>query len=124
MVTGRHLVVVDGIPETEQVVRAVFEPRGMQVTRLVPSDDEPCHRPQPCAVVDLVIIDEDGSPEQTTRPRAMWSESYRVVIGSGRYPANETVGQQYLRKPFQYAELIGAIERLLATEVEPASDAD
>ena len=28
VVTGRHLVLVDGIPETEQVVRAVFEPRG------------------------------------------------------------------------------------------------
>ena len=114
MVTGRHLVLVDGIPETEQVVRAVFEPQGNRVTRMLPSEGVACDEPSSADAVDLVIIDQDGLPTQDAAPPDDWDDSYRVVIGSARYPVQDADGQQYLRKPFQYAELIGAIEKLLS----------
>ena len=116
-------MLVDGIPETEQVVRAVFEPRGLHVTRLQPSLNRERSAAEAPPTVDLVIIDEEDATE---RPLAAgpsdFSQSCRVVIGSGRYPVQHNAGQQYLRKPFQYSELIGAIERLLEPEFAPATD--
>lgn len=116
-------MLVDGIPETEQVVRAVFEPRGMQVTRLDPSRNTELSRSEVRHTVDLVIIDEeDGAEQPMDAGRSDWSQSCRVVIGSARCPAEQTAGQQYLRKPFQYAELIRAIERLLEPKPVPGTD--
>lgn len=113
MALGQHVVVVDGISETAQVLRAVLEPRGMQVNRvlsytLTESDaqDHPA----------LVIVHEDESPasaaDDVLPPR--WSGTPRVVIGSAELLTETGDGRRtYLQKPFQYGELVRAVERLL-----------
>jgi DNA-binding response OmpR family regulator len=103
---------MDRHSETQEVLKAVFEPRGMHVERLPSSAGEqpkpPSQRP------DLIIIDSElgeslphGGPE--------WDGVPRVIIGQARLPvaARGSGNCRYLCKPFQYGELIRAVENLL-----------
>ena len=109
MTAAQRVLVVDGLAETEEVLRAVLGPRGLEVDRIRGSRvGESATNPRPSVVV--VHID-DSSPELHER----WQNMPRVLIGPARL--SECRGaeeEQYLAKPFQYGELIGAIERLLA----------
>lgn len=107
----RRVLVVDPESATEEVLKAVFEPKGLQVDRV---QDLNSPRRHGSALPSLLVIDDDGlstEPAQTNE----WGSVPRVIIGSARLPAN-TIGkrQRYLQKPFQYPELIRMIDQLLA----------
>ena len=108
-------MVVDGLTETEEVLKAVLEPRGMQVTR-VSSDDrhERFHSTEEPTVV--VLHESDRSVSQDTRVASRsltWGEIPCVVIGRTHPPLHASHrARRYLPQPFQYAELVTAIESL------------
>ncbi|MDA1013061.1 MAG: hypothetical protein O3A00_01250 [Planctomycetota bacterium] len=103
MVSGQHLLVVDGLAETKEVLKAVFEPRGLNVDRIRGHDDR-----RRDSRANLVVLHEDASQIEVNR----WQHLPRVVIGSARLTVPNS-GECRLREPFQYPELIQAIESLL-----------
>lgn len=123
MVSGQRVLVVDGLAETEQVLKAVLEPRGLHVDRVrrgtppLSCTEEPKKRAPVAARPNVLVLHEDvedaGGLDQ-------WGQIPRVIIGSMRVPERSDSGE-YLPHPFQYRELIGAIERLLSPQTESFS---
>ncbi len=112
----RRVVVVDGLPETEQVLKAVLEPRGFQVSRTrgtnPPSALTASKPPQ------LLVLHHDQTQNASNGSRDVnWPTTPAVIIGNLEVPA--TAGNhvpdhcRMLSHPFHYAELINAIDRLL-----------
>ena len=115
--TAQRVLVIDGLPETEEVLRAVLEPRGMRVER-VRGGNARATLDQP-APPSVVVLHEETVPA----PHGGWQAVPRVIIGSVQLPAADAVlrgNAHYRPKPFHYGELIGAIERLLASPQSPA----
>ena len=108
-------MVVDGLVETEEVLKAVLEPRGMQVTRISTTrhPDAPMAQDQPSVIV--LHESEDLTNRSSHRNAATsWDAVPRVVIGRIQTRANQREQDcRYLSQPFQYAELVTAIESLL-----------
>ena len=112
VVNGQHVVVFDGLNETEQVLKAILEPQGCRVNRVrnqhsgdITSDDE---------VPSIVVVhDEDASRYTTDKPG--WNKVPKIVIGSVNKQAFSKSDQstRFLVQPFHYAELIDSIESLL-----------
>ena len=111
VVTGQRVLVVNGIPETEAVLKAVFETRGHRVQRVRSNNQQGsvplAERPS------VVVLDAD---ETNGEPDRLWSEVPRIILGdrvaaAGRFSSGE--GALFLEKPFQYPELVRAIEQLL-----------
>lgn len=108
-------MVVDGLAETEEVLKAVLEPRGLQVTRIstIRQSDAPAF-----SVESSVIVwheSEQGPNLPSHRfPAQTWAAVPRVVIGRIQ-TCTKSVDQscRYLSQPFQYAELVTAIESLI-----------
>jgi hypothetical protein len=102
-----EVVVVDGLRETTEVLRAVFEPRGVRVCRqtstCAPVQSEP-HRPQ------VLVLHEDP-PTDPDGPRVLVG---RIVLGS----ASRDLDCRSLSSPFHYGDLIAAINA--AVEAPPA----
>ena len=105
MTTGQSILVVDGVPETEQVLRAVMEPRGHQVERVRAFELDKASTEQ-----HVLIVHDEGAP--ATR-RSKHGKTPRVVIGSITTPASDDANERQLAHPFHYAELIRAVESLL-----------
>jgi hypothetical protein len=103
-----HVLVVDGISDTEAVLRAVLEPRGTQVERtrgvMVSRRSEQSNSPH------VVVIDLDE--ESAAQTASCFGDSHRILIGSVKAPVDER--DRFLAKPFQYPELLQTIEDLLA----------
>ena len=110
MANGRRVLVVDGLTETEEVLKAVLEPRGLQVNRVRANRTGQALRDSGRPTV--VVVHEDEVPSDTAGLDGL-SRIPRVVIGSAYGPAGNGNGRHYLRQPFQYRELIRIIERLL-----------
>lgn len=108
MTSDQCVLVVNGLRETRDVLQAVLEPRGMRVDR-VRGDHVPTPPDKP--VPQVVVIDGDHQAKNDVS----WSDVPRVMIGTAAKPklAMEYDQQQYLQKPFQYSELIQAIDQLL-----------
>jgi CheY-like chemotaxis protein len=104
--------VVDGISETEAVLKAVLEPQGARVERCRSSE---------CLAIDpspprVVVVDaDDASSELAFAP--LWPDVPRVVLGSARVDGSESAGR-FLEKPFHYPELIHLVESLLDLPTE------
>lgn len=113
--TGQRVLVIDGPTETEEVLRAVLEPRGLEVNRVR------AHAPHavPSNPASLVVLHEDDWPAD--RHSGAWENVPRVIIGSAAVPDSSDGEACYLQKPYHYGELIRAIERLLATPRRRAS---
>lgn len=111
MADGGRVLVVDGLTETEEVLRAILEPRGWEVARW-----RSCETP--AAIADprpqvLVIHRDDRRAAECTG--GAWDCVPRVVIGSGRLPEGRRKSRElFLRQPFHYPELIQAVEHLLS----------
>tara|TARA_R110002111_G_scaffold262869_1_gene342145 strand:+ start:59016 stop:59396 length:381 start_codon:yes stop_codon:yes gene_type:complete len=112
VVNGRHVVVFDGLNETEQVLKAILEPQGCRVNRIrkhhsgdIISSDE---------VPSIVVVHDDDSSNFTTNQPG-WNNIPKIVIGSVRKTkrTNSDQSTRFLVQPFQYAELIDSIESLL-----------
>ncbi len=99
------ILVVDGPSETTEVLRAVFEPRGHAVDRVrqsqLPSGSSP----------GVVVWHTSEFEDASAADR--FTGVPRVVIGRARVtePAS---GTRRFSQPFEYGELLGAIESLLA----------
>lgn len=118
MVNGQHVVVLDGLHETEEVLKAILEPRGCRVNRI--------RNPHSGALIAenelpsiVVLHDDDVSKASATE--SGWNEVPKVVIGSVKTPATPQSDQstRFLVQPFQYAELIDSIESLLNQPLSP-----
>lgn len=114
MTGERRVLVVDSESETEEVLKAVLGPRGLHVDRVRKLTSEPAsERPH------LLVIDDDGprpAPPADAESSSTneWSGVPRVIIGSARLAEDGSVdGRRYLQKPFQFGELIRAIDQLL-----------
>lgn len=120
MGTGQRVLVVDGPTETEEVLRAVLEPRGLEVNRVrahLPSEAGPS--------AHVVVLHEDDLLDAGDEA---WRDVPRVIIGSAPLPESVPEGsdrqEQYLQKPYHYGELIRAIEKLLGTPRPPRRSRD
>ncbi len=112
MTAQQRVLVVDGLSETEEVLRAVLEPRGLSVDRIrSAATDELASKRRPSVMV--LHVDEDPAPAAAP---AGWQNDPRIVIGSTKVnDAGDTATEDhYLEQPFQYGELIRTIERLLS----------
>lgn len=121
MLNGQRVLVVDDVSDTEEVLRAVLEPRGLRVDRI--RGESPAGSLEKSVPPSVVVIDEELTPVRLKHSQA-WPAVPQVIIGSaifddaettdGDPQAPENAERQYLRKPFQYAELIQAIEGMIA----------
>jgi hypothetical protein len=97
-------LVVDGPSETTEVLRAVFEPRGHVVDRVRQSQLPSGNSPR------VVVWHTSESEEVSAADRFVGVP--RVVIGRAR--VNDAAsGTHRFSQPFEYRELLGAIESLL-----------
>ncbi len=114
MSSGQRIVVVDGLSETEEVLKAILEPRGFQVTRMRTHDS--VARFRETEPPNVVVV--HGSAADVNEPSVgIWNSIPRVVIGSAHHAPTQVserrTSTHFLNKPFQYGELIRAIEQLL-----------
>ena len=104
----RRVLVINPKSEMEEVLKAVLEPRGLQV-------ELARHLDSPAAASEqiLLIIDDDSHSSDSSGAK-QWGSVPRVIIGSARVPENAAAQhRRYLTKPFQYTDLIRAIDQLL-----------
>jgi CheY-like chemotaxis protein len=107
---SRSVLVIDGSADTDAVLRAVLEPRGARVRR-TRSHRVAAESSRP----DVVVIDlDEGSAD-----RHAFGATPRVLIGSQRVTVRQP-HDRFLEKPFQFPELIRAVEELLATAAPAA----
>jgi CheY-like chemotaxis protein len=112
----KRVLVVDGLSETEEVLRAVLEPRGLSVDRIRSAATEQLaakRRPS------VMVLHVDEEPAPATAP-AGWQNVPRILIGAAKLDegCEAAVGEYHLEQPFHYGELIRTIERLLAAAAE------
>lgn len=110
MDNGQRVLVVNGLTETAEVLKAVLEPRGLHVDRVQGGTSGSANAPDaPPRVV--VLHEEDGD----RNAHAEWDGVPRVVIGSADMPSADrnAADRQHLPSPFRYGELVRAIENLL-----------
>ena len=112
MIHGQHVLVMDGLSETEDVLKAVFEPRGLQVRRVCgKGDGESVQTANPPSLVVIHREELQSRSQEAER----FNNVPRVIIGTA--DLLESHGREsdehYLKQPFQYQELIQAVERLL-----------
>ncbi len=109
----QQVLVVDGIRETEEVLKTVLEPRGLHVNRIKAANSTNLN--QNSYVPSVVVLHED-SIESSRQEQTHWNQSSKVIIGRAEIPQKSNLGDsksRYLQSPFQYKELIQAIENLL-----------
>ena len=117
LVHGRCVLVIDGLRETVDVLKAVLEPRGTAVSRIRSDQIREMALKRTPLQPNVVVFHDDG-PSHSSGENEVWENIPHVVIGSKNHEGGgeQTVHpekQQYLKKPFHYSELVQAIERLL-----------
>ena len=112
-----QVLVVDEMSDTAEVLRAVLEPRGLSVNRLrrhqvaaPPVEGRPA----------VVVLDAESLDAPSAEK---WQNIPLVVIGQvrltepGKPSASKgQVERHFLEKPFQFPELVQAIERMIARQ--------
>ncbi len=104
MAAPQNVLIIDGPTETEEVVRAIFEPRGLQVGRM---DSTEPHAAEPQQPTVLVL----HSHRQPTPNR--WAHVPCIVIGRFSPAGRSHTPSRCLSDPYDYADLIAAIDELL-----------
>ncbi len=115
MVNGQRVLVIDGMHEIQAVLHAVLGPRGMQVdwvrshTQQLPG--EAAGRP------DILVIDAAALPIHKSSGNRAWRDVPQVILGADEAAstADSDTQHTYLNTPFQFPDLIRAIESLLPT---------
>lgn len=103
-----RVLLIDGSADTEAVVRAVLEPRGMSVAR---TRSHGIESNRTDAFPDVVVLDLDDLTDTTEET---WCDTHQVLLGSTRVEVTNPHAR-FLEKPFHYPELIQVLEDLLAT---------
>ncbi|MGE5193039.1 MAG: hypothetical protein ACM3U2_11100 [Deltaproteobacteria bacterium] len=124
MSNRERVLVVDEVSDTAEVLQAVLEPRGVTVNRVRRLDPAAAsaieNRP---AVVVLTAESIAGLP-----PTGLsgWQTVPQVIIGTVRVcaagpgdPAAGAAAPRVFQKPFQFAELVHAIESLIGKPHTP-----
>jgi hypothetical protein len=97
---GPQVLVVDELSDTEEVLRAVLAPRGVQVRRVTRlADDTACPA--------LIVVDAESDADDSQRLPGV----PQIVLG--RVTRLDAPGCHVLPKPFHYAELIRAVEDII-----------
>jgi CheY-like chemotaxis protein len=114
----KRVLVVDGLSETEEVLRAVLEPRGLSVDRIrSAATEELAAKRRP----SVMVLHVDEEPLPNSAPPG-WQNVPRILIGAAKFSDGDagaaTASEHYLEQPFQYGELIRTIERLLAAAAD------
>lgn len=111
MVSGQRVLVVDGMHEIQEVLETVLAPRGMRVdwvrSQSQATPGERADRP------DLLVIDAEASPSASAGANRVWKNVPQVILGGEDVAMVFNDKHTRLAKPFQFPELIRAIERLL-----------
>jgi CheY-like chemotaxis protein len=113
-----RILVVDEASDTAEVLQAVFEPRGVSVSRIRRFD------PSASGAEDLpalVVLNAESAGNAISTGSELWPEVPQVIIGTVQMPIAATAGasastapvRRFLRNPFQFAELMQAIESLI-----------
>ncbi|MES2791337.1 MAG: hypothetical protein V4719_17100 [Planctomycetota bacterium] len=116
MVNGQRVLVIDGMHEIQEVLHAVLAPRGMQVdwvrSHVQQHPGEAAGRP------DILVIDASALPINKSGKNREWRDVPQVILGADKAAssADEDTQHTYLNSPFQFPDLIRAIERLLPIE--------
>ncbi len=114
------VVVVDEIPDTAEVLEAVLASRGLTVNRVRHLDAA-----HPLTLANrpaLIVVDVESCSSPDTRTCDGWQNVPQVIIGTMQAPEaaddvhGATPDRRYLQKPFQFAELIQAIEALIGDD--------
>ena len=105
---GQSILVIDGLSETTDVLKAVFEPRGHSVNRVRQTQLDVA-LPSPPNVVVWHANDSDGR-----FPHSRFARVPRIVIGIVR-EAESSHSERQLLQPFHYGDLLQAIESALQT---------
>ena len=113
MVNGQRVLVVDGMHETQEVLQTVLAPRGMRVdwvrshVQQLPGSGS--GRP------DILVIEATAMPVAGTAKNRDWKNVPKVILGADEATSNSDSDARhaYLESPFQFPDLIQAIERLL-----------
>lgn len=113
-VTDRYQVlVIDGLEDTGEVLKAILEPRGLLVEQV--RSDDLLHRTPSCQTPHLIVFHAEDSKAMKTLGR--WEDIPQIVIGSiPGDQSKETAGSKtsgnrcYLSKPFEFRDLLSAIE--------------
>ncbi|QDU39766.1 hypothetical protein Mal4_41130 [Maioricimonas rarisocia] len=108
MSEGKSVLVVDGPQETARVIEAILGPRGVDVSRVRrqsanPETDSPRSSPPNLIVCHVDDNDEANVEELPGVPR--------VVIGTLQQSGGPN--GRFLQSPFEYGELLRAVEELL-----------
>ncbi|GDY09415.1 MAG: hypothetical protein DWI21_18680 [Planctomycetota bacterium] len=101
------ILVVDGLSETTDVLKAVFEPRGHAVNRVRQSQLSNSTLTPPRVVV------WHTNESETTPLTGRFQGIPRIFIGRADCPASDGETRRF-SQPFEYRELLGTIESLLA----------
>jgi hypothetical protein len=114
---GQRVLVVDGPPETEEVLKAVLEPQGLEINRIRTHLPQSLHDAKP---PHLVILHEEAAENSSPLAKA-WPGVPRLIIGSvaladrePQCPTESSPREERLCLPFHYRDLIQAVETLLA----------
>ena len=113
------VLVVDEISDTADVLQAVLEPRGVAVNRvrrlMEPAARDAAGRPS------VMVLDAESLGGSALPSGKDWKSIPQVIIGTIRISGPESEDdrlanpeRRYLQKPFQFAELVQAIESLIA----------
>ena len=112
-----RVLVVDEVSDTAEVLQAVLEPRGLTVNRVrrmeLADQSATANRPA------VLIVDAEGWNDACPTMSSGWQAVPQVIIGLVRVTEETTepvATRRFLRKPFQYADLVQAIESLIRQE--------
>jgi CheY-like chemotaxis protein len=118
-----RILVVDEISDTAEVLQAVLEPRGVTVNRICRwgQSEKTIAENRPA----VVVFDAESAAYGDVSAGGKWHGVPQVILGTlrvaplnheesdGNGPAAPAVQRRYLQKPFQFAELVQAIEALI-----------
>lgn len=101
-----------GQTETEEVLKAVFEPRGYTIRRWSQKASAGALSTMESHPPQLLVVDQN---DVTVPPCDRWSETPRIIIGKYSAPRAAASGDAcpMLSHPFDYRELVRAIESML-----------
>lgn len=107
------VLVIDGLEDTGEVLKAILEPQGLLVEQVRSQGLR--HRESSRQTPDLIVFHTDDSTAMKTSRQ--WEEIPQIVIGSipcerSKEPADgKTLSNNcYLPKPFEFHDLLSAIE--------------
>ncbi len=120
MSNRERVLVVDDVTDTTEVLQAVLEPRGLTVNRV--SRLEQSLLPAVEARPAVVVVDAEACNGANHASWEKWRNVPQVIIGTVHLPpvaksgSSNLARRRYLQKPFQFADLINAIEALIAEQ--------